>query len=157
MKTSGGTTRALSGSRRGLLHLVERVDWKNAQAYAESRRGGLDRAQEERTSSDRDLRIVQHPNAPDAGRDLLQKLEPFAAHRRLDIGEAGDAAAGPRQARREFLADRIGHGDEHDWDRAGRRQEGLDGSRAPGEERVGLQAYEFLSEHGRAVRVAAGE
>ena len=32
------------------------------------------------------------------GRDLLQQLEPFAAHAVLEIGNAGDVAARPRQA-----------------------------------------------------------
>ena len=31
-----------------------------------------------------------------AGRELLERLEPLAAHLRLEIGETRDIAAGPR-------------------------------------------------------------
>jgi hypothetical protein len=30
------------------------------------------------------------------GRELLERLEPLAAHRKLEVGEARDIAAGPR-------------------------------------------------------------
>ena len=53
----------------------------------------------------------------DAGeprRDLLEQVEPFAADRELVHAEAGEVAAGLRQARNEALRNRIGDLHEHD-------------------------------------------
>jgi hypothetical protein len=48
------------------------------------------------------------------GRDLLERLQPLAAHRRLEIREACDIAAGLRQARDKAAADGIGDVNEDD-------------------------------------------
>src|SRR5262249_11732104 len=61
-------------------------------------------------------RIEQEPNPPDARRDVIENLYPFAAQRRLVGDEAGDRAAGVRQACDKATADRIGHVDENNGD-----------------------------------------
>ena len=91
------------------------------------------------------------------GRELFQQLEPFSAHRRFDIGEAGGVAAGPGEACGELLAERIGRRDENDRDRAGLGKQGSDRSRAPGEEHVRLQAHQLLAGSGEAVPVTGRE
>ena len=47
------------------------------------------------------------PHVRYAGRDLLEKLQPFPGQAVFELGEAGDIAARPRQARDEAGADRI--------------------------------------------------
>ena len=54
------------------------------------------------------------------GRDLLERLQPLAAHRRLEIRETCDIASGPRQARDEPATNGIG--DVHEDDRSIARQ-----------------------------------
>jgi hypothetical protein len=49
-----------------------------------------------------------------AGRELLERLEPLAAHLRLEIGETRDIAAGPRQACYKAAANGIGNIHEND-------------------------------------------
>jgi hypothetical protein len=51
---------------------------------------------------------VEHGGDPrNARRDLLEQLQPLAAHRGFQIEETGDVAARPGQARDEAVADRI--------------------------------------------------
>ena len=42
------------------------------------------------------LRMKEGGGMIDVWRDLLERLQPLAAHGRLEIGEARDVAAGPR-------------------------------------------------------------
>src|SRR5262249_49703271 len=60
--------------------------------------------------------IEQDHTPPDARRDVIENLYPFAAQRRLVGDEAGDRAAGVRQACDKATADRIGHVDENNGD-----------------------------------------
>ena len=43
------------------------------------------------------------------GRGLLERLQPFAADRKLEVGETGEVAAESRQVRLEAAPERIGH------------------------------------------------
>ena len=125
----------------------------SAKAGAAASIGG--RKNEPPATATRGLNRIADP--PKLRRDLLQQLEPFSAHRRFDIGEAGGVAAGPGEACGELLADGIGHGDENDRDRAGLGKQGSDRRRAPGEEHVRLQAHQLLAGSGEAVPVAGRE
>ena len=130
---------------------------KDIQGEREGRSGRLDRLHEERASCDRHPWIEQDPDPSKVWRDLFQQLEPFSAHRRFDIGEAGGVAARPSQACGELLAERIGRRDENDRDRAGLGKQGSDRNRAPGEEHVRLQGHQLLAGSGEAVLVTGRE
>jgi hypothetical protein len=73
------------------------------------------------------------------GGRLLQQLQPFAADRRLDVGDAGDISARPRQARDETARDRVG--DMHKDDRGCLRRllQGVDHCRRLAEDGVRMQ------------------
>ena len=60
------------------------------------------------TGKRRGCRIVQDRRALDRRRDLRQHPQPFARHRRVKIGEAGDVAAGVRETLDKTSADRVG-------------------------------------------------
>src|SRR5262245_3784806 len=70
------------------------------------------------TQEDRIIRrgvgIEQKRHASDAGGNLLEHLQPFPYHRKVDEREAGDVAAGTRQSHHETLSDRIVDDAEHD-------------------------------------------
>ena len=61
------------------------------------------------------LRMKEGGGMVNVGRDLLERLQPLAAHRRLEIREACDIAAGPGEARDKAAANGIG--DVHEDDR----------------------------------------
>ena len=99
------------------------------------------------------VRIVHGRGPPDVRRDLLDYLQPLAPRGALDIDEAREIAAWPRQSGDEPRADRIGNRREHDRDRAGfllQRGSHLCGAN---EDHVGLQLDKLLSERPRAVDV----
>jgi len=50
----------------------------------------------------------------DLGRNLPQHLQPFSAHRGLEIGEASEITGWTSQVRDEAAADRIGRTHKHD-------------------------------------------
>ena len=83
----------------------------------------------------------RHPLEP--RRDLPEGLDPFAADREFEIGEAGQIAARLRQVGDEPLSDRIGDLHEHDRQRTGLRLQGGRHRRAVGEDQVRLQADEL--------------
>ena len=64
-------------------------------------RGGTRRPRRRRRTS---VRRSRH-----GGRGLLERLQPFAADRKLEVGETGEVAAGSRQVRHEAAPERIGH------------------------------------------------
>ena len=68
-------------------------------------------------------RVEQEDGSTDVRRDLLEQLQPLAGRRCLNIGETSGVAAGPRHARDETAADRIGDGRENDGDCAGFAQQ----------------------------------
>ena len=59
-------------------------------------------------------RVEHECDAGDAGRHLLEQLDPFAGHARLQVRESGGVAARTRQARHEALGDRLADPGEHD-------------------------------------------
>jgi hypothetical protein len=67
-------------------------------------RRGLDRLE---VLAGMGLRIVNQRGARNAGRDLLQRSQPFSPDRRLERNETRDVAFRPRQARNKAAADRI--------------------------------------------------
>src|SRR5215213_9331264 len=123
----------LAGKRgqRG-FHLGGGVDRDRLQLDRKIRRRGFDVAQEIRTAEDRYLRVEQDRDLTDPRHDLLEELEPFGAHGRLDIGEASHVSARPREALSKLLADWIRRRNEHDWDRAGLDEERSNGRRGSG-------------------------
>ena len=94
----------------------------------------------------RRLRVEHRGDAGDAGRHLLEQLDPFAAQRRLDIDEAGDVAARTRQALNETAADRIGDHHEYDGDGARRAEERCHDRRGAGENDVRPQLHQLLGQ-----------
>ena len=60
------------------------------------------------------VRVKDDRNSREAGRDLLEQLEPFSHQRRVHGGEPGDVAAGSREALNETQAHGIDHEDEND-------------------------------------------
>ena len=60
---------------------------------------------------------VNECHAANAGRDLIEHLQPFSADGRLEILEARDVSARTRQVRNKAASNRIGNDDEHDRDR----------------------------------------
>src|SRR5436190_3146348 len=90
-------------------------------------------------------------------RDLLEELDPFAAHRGFDIDESRHVAAGARQACDESAADRIGHNDEYDRDGPGlTRQRG--GARScVRDDQIGLRNDELLRKSLDALDIACAK
>ena len=84
-----------------------------------------------------ELGVDQRGDALDMGSDLQKRLDPLAAHLRLERAEAGDIAAGLRQALHEAGADRIRHHEEHDRDRLRELLSGRKPQRAVGDDDVG--------------------
>ena len=131
------------------------VNRRGPHRHGEGRGRFLDGAQHQ-TGIGRGRGIVEDRHARDGRGDLRQHPQPFAGHRRVVIAEAGDVAAGARQARDEALADRIGDEREHDRDRACLPPQRLDRRAALGQEHLGAERDQFrrvaLEERG----VAAG-
>src|SRR5262245_22893251 len=98
-----------------VVHLDLIVNWERGQLDPIRSGSGLGRTKEWSHIGSR-ARIEQEPNPPDARRDVIENLYPFAAQLRLVGDEAGDRAAGVRQACDKATADRIGHVDEINGD-----------------------------------------
>ena len=64
------------------------------------------------------IRIVNEGNATGGWRDLFQCLEHLAEYRQFQVREAGDVAAGPREALHPTDADRIAYPRNDDRDGA---------------------------------------
>src|SRR6516225_1141503 len=62
--------------------------------------------------------VEQDGDPGNPGRDLLEQLQPLAAQRPLHHDETSRVTAGPREARDEAAADRIGNNRENDGDNA---------------------------------------
>ena len=90
------------------------------------------------------------------GRDLLERLQPLAAHRRLEIREACNIGAGPRQARDEAAAN--GVSDVHEDDRRIARQRPQDRERwiALDEKYIGRMASQLRAVTSHQLRVVIG-
>lgn len=99
--------------------------------------------------------VVDHGDMPGRGRDLLDKLQPFAADRRFDVDvrEPRDVAAWPRERGDKAAADRIGHLREHDRECARFPQQRRHGGRRYPKDDVGLQRDQFLCESSQSVRI----
>ena len=89
-------------------------------------------------------------------RDLAQQFKPLAADRGLEIGEAGDVAAGPREACDQAARDRVAVSHEHD--RHGRRRVAQRGDcrRAARQDRVGRLRHQRGGLGAHALRIACG-
>ncbi len=118
------------------------------------RRRGLNRTQEIRPAIGRGVRVEHDRHPRDCGRDLLEQLHQFGAHRRLQIGEAGDVAAGFGKAVDEAAADRIGDLREDDGDRPGLRLERCDHRGGMADDQIELHLDEFAREIADALGVA---
>src|SRR5215468_5331178 len=94
---------------------IARVERTNLHAQERSHR--LNRAQLPAPGGD--ARVANNRRAAHAGRNLLEQLEPFAAHAVYDARKSGRVAARPRQARDEAAADRIAGIHEHDREGTG--------------------------------------
>jgi hypothetical protein len=60
------------------------------------------------------FRVIHGGDPRDTRCNLLEQLEPFADHARLEIDEASDVATWPRQTRDKAAADRIDNVREND-------------------------------------------
>jgi hypothetical protein len=66
------------------------------------------------------LQIEDNLDAGDAGRNIMQIINPLATHGSLDIAEARDIAAGSRDAGREAGANGVRNVHKHNRNGAGR-------------------------------------
>src|SRR6516162_5624172 len=98
------------------LARVADIDW--LQFHTERRRNCLDGTQLAAAGSLPG--IPQYRHARQAGRDLLEQLQPFPAHAVFGETEPGGIAAGPSQALDKAAADRVADVHEHDRHRTGR-------------------------------------
>src|SRR5262249_48856040 len=93
--TSGSTIRPPLGVCAKAVTAASRAETSAAGAViaatAKVRRGDLDRLQQ-RLSIGRGLRIEHDCDPLDRRRDLLERLQPFAADRKLEVGETGEVA-----------------------------------------------------------------
>jgi hypothetical protein len=90
------------------------------------------------------------------GRELLERLEPLAAHRRLEIGEARDIAAGARQTRYKAAANGIGNVHENDRRIARQRSQNRERRITLDEEYIGRVASQLDAVTSHQLRVAVG-
>jgi hypothetical protein len=91
------------------------------------------------------VRIEDKRDSSDAGRDLLEKLEPFSAHADFEIRESGHVAAWSCQIRHYAAGDWIKHEREYDRYRAGRLLQRARGRRAVCEQQVRRERDQFRS------------
>src|SRR5262249_25026992 len=98
---------------------------------------------------------IEHDGYPrDCGRDLLEQLPQFGAHRGFQIREAGDVAARFGKAVHEATADRIGDLREDDWDRPGLRVERGDHRGSMADDQIELQLDELACESADSLGIA---
>src|SRR5215471_13166817 len=64
----------------------------------------------------RRVRVEEERDALDGRGDLLERFQPFSAHREFEIEESGDVAARPRHTGDEAAAERINDVHQQDWD-----------------------------------------
>jgi len=157
LKVSGKTSNPPPSSRARFRH--RRLDRglvanrSGPRRHCEYRSSVLDSAH--KTGKGRCLGIEQDRYALDPGSDLRQHLQPFAGHRRVVIGEAGDRAAGVGQALDEALADRVGDDHENDRD-VGSPSQRLDGLAAVGHQYVRIERDQFRRVALEEPAIAAG-
>src|SRR5262249_18188379 len=87
--------------------------------------------------------VEQQRGSLDARKRVLQQSDPFADQCRIDESEAGNVAAGPRQAFYESKTDGIVGQGENDRHRVGELLQSRDHRRAVGEDHVGGQGDQF--------------
>src|SRR5262249_55436711 len=90
------TVRTLAEAFDDSLDIFGAVNGRRHRLHAKRPRRGFERRQIVGIIG-RGLRIVDERGARKPGRDLFEELDPFAAHRRLDIDESRDVALRARQ------------------------------------------------------------
>ena len=102
-----------------------------------------------RRSHERDMGgnvwTVDECRAANAGRDLIEHLQPFSTDGRLEILEARDVSARTRQVRNEATSNRIGNDDKHDRDRLRRFSHNRSRWIGPNDNNVWRECDQFLS------------
>ena len=78
--------------------------------------------------------------------DLLEQLQPFAADRCLEIGEAGNIASRPCMRLHEAGSDRLRDADKHDRYGASFPLERGGGRRGTRQQHIRLESHQFLCE-----------
>src|SRR5262249_7251176 len=121
---------------------------------ADRRGGRLDRSRENRSIGI--VRVDQESDLCRVRHQAFERLQPFAAHRKLEIGEPCGVGARTRQALDEPLTYRIGDVSEHDRYRAGRLLQGRQRRRTAGKNHVWLQADEIERITFDAISVGGG-
>ena len=94
-------------------------------------------------------RIKQECGSPDIRRQLLEQLQPFAAHRVFHVDEAGGVAAGARQVGHKAASDRIGD--------VGKYDRNLSAAGAPGKVAVVVVLWDRMRSGCNATRSFAKE
>ena len=100
--------------------------------------------------------MQQERNPADAGRNLLERLQPFPGHCRFEMREAGDIAAGPRQTCDQANFDRSRDHHEHDRHRARLTLHSRRDRRSVGQNRVRCQADQLRGVGPQAVGIGGG-
>ncbi len=121
------------------LDFIIAADGERKHLGLQGRRRRGNRLQEETATAGRGLRIEDDTDACGSGRDLLEQFDPLAAHRRFEIGKAGDVAAGPCQVGDESVAHGIGDRDKHYRDGRGLIRHRLQGRRGLANNQVRFQ------------------
>ena len=102
VRTDNKAAIALSSKRRqGSLNLVRVMHTESDQLDLECRSPGFSKFEEVNTGGS--LRMHHVPDALNRRHDLLEKLQPFSAHRALPIGEPREVGVGTR-----LVADKTG-------------------------------------------------
>src|SRR5262249_14701671 len=101
--------------RDGIFDLGPIVHFRGDGLHLELLRGLDERTRKKRAASWHGIRIVHDGNTGELWHHFFQHLEIFACDARLQDCEASDVADRPRHARDKPATNRIGNGDEHDW------------------------------------------
>src|SRR5262249_27073011 len=90
-------------------------------------------------------RIEQKSGSIDAGRNLLEQLQPFGTCGRLHDGKTSRVAAWPRQTANKAAPDRIGNNHKNNWDGTRLVQHRLSWRRVLRKNDIGLELQKFFS------------
>src|SRR5262249_6711331 len=91
---------------------------------------------------------------PQAGADLRQQLQPFAADSRFERGKASDVSAGMRKTLNQTGTYRVDNDYEYDWDAASCPLQRSRCQCAVGHDHVRRQGHELGGVSARAIRVS---
>lgn len=87
--------------------------------------------------------IPEEGDPPQPRHRLSEQCEPLAGQRHIEVSQAGDVAARPREAGYQARAHGVARVPKHDWDGAGGGPGGEGGRITCGDDHIGLKANQF--------------